>query len=228
MKSSLLLESLIESVLSEELLDEAAVSVDSLVSQGIALFVDDDGTNRDFIFYKPETLLKFVANNPKAKEKESLRQAAPQVIVGYMEIKNENLAEFGAWNVGYAAAVKGYGPPMYDIAMSSISPEFLSSDRKHVSQFARRVWAYYLTNRANEFYIKKMPSEGSFSDESNLGNDENLNYAFAIKQPVNFSSLVQKNEETMKTLQKTNTEIYRMFDSVMIRMAFQFYSSLKQ
>jgi len=52
----------------------------------------------------------------------------------------------GALRMKYVAARKGYGPLMYDIALS-MAPKGIVPDRKHVSVHARKVWAYYFYNR---------------------------------------------------------------------------------
>lgn len=49
--------------------------------------------------------------------------------------------------VQLAAAEKGWGPLLYDIAMSLVYPNYLVSSREDVSGHARKVWDHYLLNR---------------------------------------------------------------------------------
>lgn len=51
------------------------------------------------------------------------------------------------YTVDSSAAVKGWGPLTYDIAMSIVSPAYLMADRNSNSQDADKIWTYYLKNR---------------------------------------------------------------------------------
>lgn len=61
----------------------------------------------------------------------------------------------GAHTVEVAVGWKGYGPTIYDLAMS-VSPNGLIADRGDVSTKARGVWKYYFENKRPEIEIKLM------------------------------------------------------------------------
>lgn len=69
---------------------------------------------------------------------------------GYCEEKN-------VLNVDLSAAEKGWGPMLYDLALSLVYPKFLTSGRDSVSKDAENVWSYYLLNRPDVTHIL-MPS----------------------------------------------------------------------
>ena len=63
----------------------------------------------------------------------------------------------GAHVVEVAAGWKGYGPTIYDLAMS-ISPNGLIADRREVSKKAQSVWKHYFENQRPEIEIKMLDS----------------------------------------------------------------------
>lgn len=80
-------------------------------------------------------------------------QAIRTNFVGLLTITKPN-----TWNmcedkdvmlVSLAAAEKGWGPLVYDIALSIVYPKFLTSSRDDVSKHARKVWDYYLKSRSD-------------------------------------------------------------------------------
>ena len=64
----------------------------------------------------------------------------------------------GANVVNVAVGWKGYGPTIYDLAMS-ISPNGLIADRNEVSKKAQGVWKYYFENPRPEIEIKMLDSQ---------------------------------------------------------------------
>lgn len=213
------------------LLLEASVDLTALASQGLALYTGDDGTTKDFVLYKPQPLLELVQKAPDIlSKKELLSKYASTIVVGFLQITNEKVSSCGAWTVVYSSAQKGYGPVLYDIAMSDISPDYLSSDRNKVSPLARNVWDYYLNNRSSEFNIRNMPEEEQcqFADDYELGKNKSLNVAFAIKNKLNPSGLVQANNQVLQTIQRTNPTLARQVETLFVGLGFRFYSSLSQ
>ena len=53
------------------------------------------------------------------------------------------------YKIDFSAAEKGYGPLLYDMAMSTIYPNWLAADRNSVSDDAIRVWNFYFNNRTD-------------------------------------------------------------------------------
>jgi len=67
-------------------------------------------------------------------------------------------SHWGASEVKLSAAENGWGPTMYDIAMSE-EPRGLMADRSEVSAEAYGVWEYYLKNRDD---VDKKPLDSAF------------------------------------------------------------------
>lgn len=63
------------------------------------------------------------------------------VIYGYLDVKPHHGDAWNAGEVKYAAAEKGYGPLMYELAMSDFKT--LMPDRLSTSDAARNVWKKY-------------------------------------------------------------------------------------
>jgi hypothetical protein len=73
----------------------------------------------------------------------------PAATVGAIIIKSAEIYPCNnAHQVEVVAAESGYGPIMYDLAMS-IAPNGLFADRREVSPAARKVWDYYFKKRPN-------------------------------------------------------------------------------
>jgi len=183
------LNQLIENVLSEEILDEAAKTIQQSDQEKLALLYHKDGLGKQFVLYRPEVF---------AWSFKSGTQLLTDSIVGFINITyNQNC---DVWFVQYSAALKGYGPLMYDIAMSAIAPDYLGADRNSVSLQARRVWAYMLTVRAHDFNTKKLQGNKCLAGYQ----EEELKRVFSIKNPIDFSSLVARHESLMKKMKNTN------------------------
>jgi len=88
----------------------------------------------------------------------------------------------GAWMVTWAAAEDGWGPLLYDVAIewASWKAGGLIPDRRTVSKAARKVWKYYLSNRADV-------QSHQLDDENNTltpQDDDNCNQDIATKSTV--------------------------------------------
>jgi hypothetical protein len=81
----------------------------------------------------------------------SLSNILTKSIIGYiyMDLNKECNTPTSpkTYTVNSSAAVKGWGPLTYDIAMSIVSPAYLMADRNSNSQDADKIWMYYLKNR---------------------------------------------------------------------------------
>lgn len=132
------LKSLLERLLSEDV-DEAAVAVAQARSEQLALAI----FKRDFlrlVLYKPAVIVKQIeeieethGNSTKGDAIASIE--FPTHIVGQMTIGSHRR---GTSEVLGSAAEQGYGPLLYDIGLSIIYPNFLISDRRSVSDSAKK------------------------------------------------------------------------------------------
>ena len=105
----------------------------------------------------------------------------------------------GAHTVEVAVGWKGYGPAIYDLAMS-ISPNGLIADRGDVSSKAQGVWEYYFKNKRPDIEIKlldhwKQQWTPSDSDDCDSSANQRGKYDFGVvlsrndwkKDPMNYS-----------------------------------------
>jgi len=182
-----LLDLLVERTLQEELLDEAASSAQDAINNGLALYVDDQNESIRMILYEPKLII------PRIQQRESV--SSTELVVGSIFFETD-VSECGAWEITTTVAQKGYGPLMYDLAMSYIAPEFLISDRRRVSASARKIWNYMFTVRSNDYNIK--PAGCSFYDKNGLGKPDFLNYAFSIKNPIDYKPLLYTHLDWLK------------------------------
>lgn len=111
---------------------EAAVA-SSAAAKSLALFrKSGSGGNVIYVLYDPSTL------------EASLQDSGDptNVIFGYLDVKPHKADCWGAGEVKFAAAQKGYGPLMYELAMSDF-PNGIMPDRFSTSAAARNVWKRY-------------------------------------------------------------------------------------
>jgi hypothetical protein len=102
--------------------------------EGVVVEVEDYGHRTDF-------------NLSSSYDKE--RNHKPYGVISIQEPDDVGACG-GAWVIAMVAADQGWGPFLYDIAMewATMNHNGLTSDRDEVSAPARKVWNYYLTQRA--------------------------------------------------------------------------------
>lgn len=136
-------------------LSEAAVTPKEARSAGLALFK----RSNDIVLYDPgfyvdklrTTLVSYAEAPGRAMESPATKSraaandafAAAGGVYGYIVLSAPMKSCGGARKVKYAAARKGYGPFLYDVAMAFSRDGGLMPDRTHVSALARRVWQRY-------------------------------------------------------------------------------------
>lgn len=143
------LENLLESLLSclDEDIDEAAIAISQARTEKLALAIIK---GRQYgrvstVLYSPDLILNNIAD-----VKSTLRQYSPareiisDAIIGYLSFEDYSK---GFKVISLSRANHGYGPMLYDIALSLIYPESLMPDRHCVSVEAQKVWSYYFSNR---------------------------------------------------------------------------------
>lgn len=205
-----MLERLLEILVGEELLKEKAKSLNDVRKNNIALWIKDKGYEKVYSLYIPNKAMEMM--------KDFTKYNAIDALIGTISIGKSKRC--GGWVVIHVAAQQGYGPLLYDIAMSDISPEGLASDRKSVTPAAQEVWNYNLTNRNNEFNIVDVPE----NCRNPMGDSRKpaLNKFFAIKKKINFAPLVA-NHENFKTSLGT---LQNKFDIYMTHAEQWFFEDL--
>ena len=109
---------------------EAAVASGQAAGQNLALLRKNNGDNVVYVLYDPSKLAVGMDEGDPAG-----------VIYGYLDVKPHHGDAWNAGEIKYAAAEKGYGPLMYELAMSDFHA--LMPDRLSTSTAARAVWQKY-------------------------------------------------------------------------------------
>ena len=148
---------LLEHLLSEQIdenVDEAAVAIAQARSEKLALNIQM-GDEPSIILYKPAIILETLHSQEERGDRDidETDLARSGGFVGFLSFM-EQFDAIEAHSINLAAAEKGYGPMLYDIALSVISPGYLMSDRNDVSKAAQNVWSYYFNNRSD--VVKKL------------------------------------------------------------------------
>lgn len=159
----------------EFLFFEAAVPFSEIGKSEMALKVLKQGPEQlVFILYRPSVLTRYFQD----------WESTDGLTAGMMNIvvSDENPKIFEVKN---AAAEKGFGPAMYDIVMSYISPKFLMSDRKDVSDSAQKIWRFMFDHRLAEYDTLSLPTVWNGTRLKTDNEDlEFLNLAYRLKKKL--------------------------------------------
>lgn len=89
-------------------------------------------------------------------------------------------------SVWYSAALNGYGPLIYDLAMSetTVKGKWLAPDI-NCSPSARKLWNHYHTNRQHELSIKGLQARQDWLVDGFVA----FNYSYKLQIPLDASTL---------------------------------------
>lgn len=128
---------------------EAAVAGKTAAGQGLALLRKQNNAGVEYILYDPETFARLAKGVPG----DELTGLDPtEVIVGYLDVRPHKGDCWDAAEIKFSAAQKGYGPLMYELAMSDFG-KIMSDHGAGSSTSARGVWQKY-DQRPD---VKKLP-----------------------------------------------------------------------
>lgn len=184
---------------------EAAVSPASASEQGLALSVFDDGNKTVFTLYDVAALIKTVEElfENRYLTHDAVRMS-DDAIVGMIEIFRAANPCNGANEVTGVAARKGYGPLLYDIAMSTNGP--LIADRSAVTPAAAKVWDAYAWRSdvtSKELDDIDNPQTPDPNDDCRVYDDPSksaMNSSYDIQNKVDTNKLKQNDVEAMKKI----------------------------
>ena len=127
----------------DEDIDEAAVSVKQAISEKLAAYTNQGA----IILYNPEMAANNINDNIQQDYAIEDIITFEGAIVGYVNTEPNDYCGTNTYEVKNSAALSGYGPLLYDMALSHIYPNYLTADRSSVSTKAQKVWDYYFYNR---------------------------------------------------------------------------------
>ena len=220
------------------LLNEEAITAKEARSSKMALYITKTSSGEDAFILIDATVL--LTNTKYALDildiysalTHELENISKQFVIGALAVsRNPPWGKaYGSSAIEFSAAKPGYGPILYDIAMSY--EKGLTPDRYSVSASAKKVWNFYLKNRSD---VKKLPLDDAQNpktktklDDSNLFNPKNknnpLNYAYfstkkvAVRQLTNnydklvvalFNKIKKESPEFLKYNRLTNFKKFK-------------------
>jgi len=213
------------------IIQEKAKSVSSAQSSGLALFLNYPsgyGATR-IILYNPSKLLDIFEEtfgNPTTEE-------ITHSILGVVETEKWDGSPCN--NVGNVinatAAEKGWGPLLYDVALS-ISNGGLMPDRGSVSSKASSVWNYYDKKRGD---VKSIPLDNEDDPKTPSPKDdcpfvkgpEYVNKVYKMTgSGVNVGDLARNHNVFIEQMKKNYKEASKeAVESMVARSALQFFTS---
>jgi hypothetical protein len=162
-------EHLLSKVISR-LLNEGAKTVQDAMQENIHLLVDEYPQTLRLVLYK---------SLPKG----NYRDFQP---IASITLDNE-VSTCGSWVVSTSAAEKGYGPLIYDIALSAVYPEWVRADAL-IKPAAKNVWDKMI-NVYGDKYENQPQRPVSFSGQSDCDTGLDQQVMVRIKQPLDYDSL---------------------------------------
>ena len=211
-------------------LNEAAISLSSLTDETILVYIKKSDVNESLILINSNLLEEFLKRFDEL-DKLTIENFDDFVtrtylnndlILGFIIYgKNRSISSgecYGAKEVYLSVAKKGYGPLMYDLALSKAGK--LMADRSEVSRKATKVWDYYFNHRQDVEHFKiddyknpKTPEK--FDDGEVYRYPENFptNYVYQFKNDtINADEKIEEGKQKIIELSKkyniTTTKIY--------------------
>jgi hypothetical protein len=186
---------------------EAAQSVDSASQQGLALYIGPGKYEAKlYMLYDPTKVVEAI--NDKDPQN-AINNLDISCVFGILNVSPDP-GPYGALEVGRSAATKGYGPLLYDIAMTN--EDAIMSDRGSVSKGALAVWSYYKNKRsdvkakliddkdnpkteteADDGVVWKWDSEDDFINDPR-------NYVYVATKKTDISSLTKNHQKVIGKL----------------------------
>lgn len=153
MNQTTLLEKFIHGVV-EEAMIEMAKQPHEAEASGFALSNWKSGNTAYLVLYEPAKLVEICQEMVRQPEQLGFDAKLAAVsaeynnpVVGYIRMMSSDCG----WVIKNSVANKGYGPMMYDIALSYAGKTGVVPDRvEGVSPSARNIWKYYITKRKGE------------------------------------------------------------------------------
>ena len=197
------------------LLSESAKTVADAQSENLALYVGARSHSNLLVLYNPDKILKSLRFYKKTGSLDFVQEPITGMMCLNDTFDNKHCPAWNAYEVTVVAAQKGWGPLLFDIAMTEF--ETLMIDRSgQVSVEARNLWRYYLDSRndveklrLDDYYHPR--TKNTKDDTRKLYNPDTknnfMNYAFRAKSRLDVSSLKKNHEELTQSAKKINSKI---------------------
>jgi hypothetical protein len=128
-------------------------------------------------------------------------------IVGSLEIiPDPHLGPEDVWVVASSAASKGYGPLLYDLAMSAVYPGYLRPSAM-ITPSAKRVWSFYFGGRSGSVEHVLPPGLTKATLGKVPPDKRHLEYIYRIKRPISLKQLLKNGERVEELHRRVSHEI---------------------
>jgi hypothetical protein len=189
-------DSVIRLFIRRTILAEKAANVEA--AKGLAMLKIKEGPGLRIVVYEPNAALhaftamkgEVVAPVTPVKVGPPIARAIQDAIIGQIKVAPPDGDCNGGWEVHSIAAEKGYGPMMYDIAMSSVPTKTLVPDRESVKPGAEAVWQRYLDTKTGPHgAVEPHQLQDPKSCKLHPSDRPALNYSYTLKGSVNTTFL---------------------------------------
>lgn len=193
----------------EQLIFEEAVTINDALSDNFGLVLTESADRVYFILFD----INFFEKHYKTTNK---RKLLPGLIKAGIAVDKDVLVP----TVVRSAAESGYGPLIYDIAMSEF--RYLTSD-SDVSKDALKVWNYYFYKRNDvkktelwrideEFETNKL---SEFEGVTGIDRDDpiavSVKYAFTLNSKIEINGLIDNADVALKKLKFSKYDFMELF-----------------
>jgi hypothetical protein len=161
----------------------AAYTVDK---QRLALFQKGQVGGRSVILYDATKL-----RGAALDEDEYWDSGTEESMLGYVEFSDSVDCDDEVYEINRIAAVKGYGPLLYDVALSYAKTDGMEGvvpDRNRVSPAALKVWEYYFDRRSD---VSKTWLRDTSLNCGHLG--DVLNHVYSLSAPMPWIRSLESN-----------------------------------
>lgn len=208
------LEGVLEGSLREGM-EEAARGLSDIQQDGLGIYVVDRPTVKKIFLVDTQAIVDYTdirdvlgGDNAELQAKypgktaEDIRSAGVAVknsiIKGEINVLKIGFVSDDIWSVSSVAAEKGFGPLMYELAMSAVSPAWVSPDNpSSVSPSAHVVWSRFF-NRQDVEHKKREDIERLAPDETSK--DSPTLYQYRLKEPLNYKGLILNGKDPITRL----------------------------
>ena len=152
------------------------------------LYVIEEGRFKRFVILDTEKFLKFLDSKETKIYQISKQENLLNPIIGSIVIEKDSKETF--WTTISIAAEHGYGPLLYEIAMSDIYPNYLCpDDPSRVNDDAKKIWKKFCIRKDTDKKIKsqfKKSFEVIAHPALKINAKYCLFYQYKINKPINF------------------------------------------
>lgn len=219
-----------------------AKTVDS--KPGLALKVLRQSRSISYVLYDANKFKEFIQEMVKSEfyegqTKSLIEDSINESILGYIKVSPYVGGAFGAKEVQESAAERGYGPLMYDIAMSQ--NKGLMADRNSVSDNAEKVWDRYMlrsdvtnlplddvedpqTSTPDDDAELHAPIKTREKNKRNLKNNVSIDRAFFMKNGgPNVNGLITNDRHAVYFLQDGFDVSEEVFNDIVLENLTKFF-----